>query len=253
MTTAEKLSAALDAAGIDAPARWFDETGSTNAEAFGWAASGAPEFTTVAAGHQTQGRGRLGRGWADAPGGALLASFVLRPALSPERTGLLSLLAGAAMAEAARQATGLDVACKWPNDLLLGASKAGGILAESSIGEGVLRYVVIGVGVNLEAPVGVPGAAGVGADVDPMALLGAFLRRFQAGYRDRGSAVGFADDVRARWRSVAATLGQDVEAVRADGLVIRGRAIDVDERGGLVIETSEGPAAVAFGAIAHLG
>ncbi len=115
-------------------------------------------------------------------------------------------------------------------------AKAGGVLAESAVGGEALTYVVVGIGVNLVAPEGVPGATGLGADVDPMALLSAFLRVFVGGYGDAGSGAGFADEVRARWRSVSGTLGRGVRVTQTDGRTIRGRAVDVDGWGGLVLE-----------------
>ncbi len=120
MLSVTDLERALADLGLEAPVRFDEVTGSTNATALGLAESGAPEWTLVAAGHQTAGRGRLGRTWTDRPGAALMFSFVVRPSLEPERGGLIPLLAGAAMAVAIRDVAGVNVRCKWPNDLLLG-------------------------------------------------------------------------------------------------------------------------------------
>ena len=75
-----------------------------------------------------------------------MTSLVLRPAMRPDRLGLLTLLAGAAWAEAATDATGVEVRCKWPNDLLVAGRKVGGVLAESSLQDDQVRWVVIGSG-----------------------------------------------------------------------------------------------------------
>jgi BirA family biotin operon repressor/biotin-[acetyl-CoA-carboxylase] ligase len=247
MLSTNELERALAAAGLDAPVRFDEVTGSTNATALELAEAGSPEWTLVAAAHQLAGRGRQGRTWVDRPGAALMFSFVLRPAaLDPEHSGLVPLLAGVAMADAIEQVAGLEVRCKWPNDLLLGGSKVGGILVESSVADGAVRYAVVGVGVNLEPPSGVVGAAGLG-DVDPVALLSAFLRRFQDGY-----AAPPADVVE-QWSAVSATLGRDVEALAVNGPSIRGRAVAVDGRGALVIETADGPVTVTSGEIEHVG
>jgi BirA family biotin operon repressor/biotin-[acetyl-CoA-carboxylase] ligase len=106
----DALARALAAAGLSAPVRWDDVTASTNATALALAADGCPTWTLVGAGHQTAGRGRHGRTWVDRPGAALMCSVVLRP-WEPERVGLVSLAAGAAIAEAASEASGLDVRC----------------------------------------------------------------------------------------------------------------------------------------------
>jgi BirA family biotin operon repressor/biotin-[acetyl-CoA-carboxylase] ligase len=247
MLSTTELERALAAAGLDAPVRFDEVTGSTNATALELAEAGTPEWTLVAAAHQSAGRGRQGRTWVDRPGGAMMFSFVLRPAaLDPEHSGLISLLVGVAMADAIEQVASVEVRCKWPNDLLLGGAKVGGILVESSVADGVVRYAVVGVGVNLEPPTGVEGAAGLGG-IDPAALLSAFLRRFHEGY------VALPADVVEQWCAVSATLGREVEAVHVDGPSILGRAVAVDGRGALVIETASGPVTVTSGEIEHLG
>ncbi|MGZ5289648.1 MAG: biotin--[acetyl-CoA-carboxylase] ligase [Actinomycetota bacterium] len=244
------LERALAAAGLRAPVRWEEVTGSTNATAYALAMDGAPEWTLVAAGHQTAGRGRLGRSWEDVEGRALLCSIVLRPSVPPEDAGLLTLLAGAAWVETAREVAGVDATAKWPNDLLVGDAKAGGVLAESRVVEGRLDVVILGSGINLEPPQLDGPATGLGADADPGDLLAGFLVRFRAGYEVEPHRL--SDEVRARWRVVAATLGRDVEAARTDGVPIRGRAVDIDARGGLVLDTRDGLAVVSFGEVLHL-
>ena len=125
------------------------ELDSTNAEALRLAAAGEPEGLVVVTDAQTSGRGRLGRAWWAEPGTSLLASWLLRPTLEPERLPLLSLVAGVAAARAASAAGGVEVRLKWPNDLLLDGRKLGGILSESD-GRGA---VVVGLGVNVRQDV----------------------------------------------------------------------------------------------------
>jgi BirA family biotin operon repressor/biotin-[acetyl-CoA-carboxylase] ligase len=246
------LERALSALGLHARVRWDEVTGSTNQVAGAMAAEGAPEWSIAAAGHQTAGRGRLDRTWEDRAGRALMCSLVLRPvALSPRDAGLLSLMAGVALAQACRSVSEAPVLCKWPNDLLLGGAKVGGVLAESRVVHDRLDVVVVGTGVNLEAPQGVEGAAGIGPEVDVEALLTAYLRRLVDLY-DPGNP-GFPDAVRAAWRGLSATLGKQVRATTASGSRVDGAAIDVDPRGGLIIETAEGPVTVAHGEVTHLG
>ncbi|MFM8944573.1 MAG: biotin--[acetyl-CoA-carboxylase] ligase [Actinomycetota bacterium] len=173
--TESSLATALAAAGLDAPVRAEGTVTSTQAIARDLAEAGAPAWTLVSAEHQTEGRGRHGRTWTDAPGG-LLVSTVLRPPVSAPRAGLVPLLAGAAMAEACEEATGVRVVCRWPNDLLVGERKVGGMIAESRIEGDAIAWIVLGVGVNVAAaPVEVDGAAARGGDA--AAILGAFLRR----------------------------------------------------------------------------
>jgi BirA family transcriptional regulator, biotin operon repressor / biotin---[acetyl-CoA-carboxylase] ligase len=246
--TATELERAAALAGLSASVHWQEVTGSTNADAVALALDGAPEWTLVGAGHQTAGRGRLGRTWLDRPGGSLMTSLVLRPLLHPDRLGLLTLLAGAAWAEAAIDVTGLEVRCKWPNDLVLDERKVGGLLAESSVEGDEVRWVVIGSGVNLADP-GVEGSAGLG-EVDPVPLLGGFLQRFAQGYAM--PAAAFDDAVVGRWSTISATLGRRVTAAAADGGRRRGTAVAIDRAGRLVVETDDGRVAVASDEIEHL-
>jgi len=250
MLTEPVLAEILARVGLQAPVRFDEVTGSTNATAAALASDGTPEWTLVAAGHQRAGRGRLDRTWVDRPGDALMFSLVLRPPLAPERAGLVSLLAGVAMAEAAGRLGDPDVACKWPNDLVIGERKVGGILAESAIERGELRHLVLGIGVNLgEPPEGVPKAGALGG-VRDRELLEGFLRAFRAGYRPADE--GFARTVLADYREASATLGCRVRATTVEGRAVEGVAVDVDERGGLVLETTSGPASVTFGDVEHL-
>ncbi len=244
------LERALAAAGLSAPVRADEVTGSTNQTALTLAAEGAPEWTLVAAGHQTTGRGRLGRSWEDLPGRAVLFSLVLRPSSLPlDVIGLLPLLAGASLASATREVAGLEVGCKWPNDILLDEAKVGGILVESRVAFTGVAYAVVGVGVNLEAPEGLEGAGGIG-EVDPVALLSRFLRTFREGYEAPPST--FARRVVEAYAERCLTIGREVEATRVDGERVRGRATSVATDGSLVLETAEGPALVAFGEVVHI-
>ncbi len=244
--TTEDLERALAQAGLEAPVRSDEVTGSTNTTALEMAAAGAPEWTLVSAGHQTAGRGRLGRQWLDRPGSTLMFSFVLRPRMSAESFGLLPLLAGVAMARAA----GPGVACKWPNDLMVADEKVGGILAESVLSDSRLDHVVIGIGVNLGRAPEVAGAAAL-RDAEATSLLGTFLSGFRASYRPGDPSFG--PSVMAAYREVSQTIGRDVQAVTVDGERILGRAIDVDECGSLLVELPGGSVrTVSSGEIAHL-
>jgi BirA family transcriptional regulator, biotin operon repressor / biotin---[acetyl-CoA-carboxylase] ligase len=122
---------------IGRPRLHLRETGSTNAVARDLAAAGAPHGTLVTARTQTAGRGRQGRAWVTPPGGALLASLVLRP---PDP--LLSLRGGLAVADLA----GGRARVKWPNDVLVDGRKIAGVLAEGRPQEG---WAVLGIGINL--------------------------------------------------------------------------------------------------------
>ena len=250
MLTRDDLLAALAAIHESAPVRADEVTGSTNATAAALAEDGAPEWTLVTAGHQTEGRGRLGRAWVDEPGKALILSVVLRPASAPSRAGILSLAAGAAMAEAIREVAGRPATCKWPNDLLVRDAKVGGVLLESSVEEERIRWVVVGLGVNLVPPTGVEGAGGIG-DVGTRALLIGFLERFHDLYE--GEERELPGRVKASWLTVSSTIGRVVEGTTASGDTVVGRAVGIDDFGGLLLSTDAGERRVAFGEVVHVG
>jgi BirA family biotin operon repressor/biotin-[acetyl-CoA-carboxylase] ligase len=244
------LTRALERIGRTAPVRFDEVTGSTQATALRLAAEGAPEWTLVAAGHQTQGRGRVERSWQDSPGRALLLSVVLRPAIPAEDGGLLSLLAGTALVHACREVADQRATCKWPNDVQVGGRKVAGILAEAVVADERFEYVVLGLGVNLGTPPAeVPGAGAVQAEAAP--LLDAFVSGFARSYEPEHPAFG--GSVVAAYREVCSTFGAAVRATTTGGDVVVGEALDVDERGSLVIATGRGRRAVRFGEVEHLG
>jgi BirA family biotin operon repressor/biotin-[acetyl-CoA-carboxylase] ligase len=246
----ERLAEAVRTAGISAPFRFEEVTDSTNARALAMARDGAPEWSIVAAAHQTAGRGRLGRTWLDEAGRSLLLSIVLRPDLSPALAGLLSLLAGAALADACREVGAVEAGCKWPNDVLVHDRKLAGILAEASVADGRIAFVVLGVGVNLAPPpVGISGATGL-EGVDAADLLRSFLVAFRAAYRP--AEPGFAADVVRLHRERSVTVGRRVRAQTVTGSVLEGDAVGLDDRGGLLVATATGVEVVGFGEVAHL-
>jgi BirA family biotin operon repressor/biotin-[acetyl-CoA-carboxylase] ligase len=127
----------------------YDRTESTNATAHALAKKGAPEGTVVLANTQTRGRGRMGRHWISPPDVNLYFSIILRPGGDPRRVGLWTLAAANAVAQAIEQTVGLPARLKWPNDLLIHHKKVAGLLLESVVQKGRIRYLVLGIGVNV--------------------------------------------------------------------------------------------------------
>jgi BirA family biotin operon repressor/biotin-[acetyl-CoA-carboxylase] ligase len=148
---------------------FYETIGSTNDVAVALATGSRPgeadadaqrtvEGLVVFADEQTAGRGRRGHAWFSPPGSGLYVSVVLAPGaarIDPGRaTMLLTLMAGVAVAEGIEAATGLRADLKWPNDLLAGGRKLGGILSESvrlgtPDGPGRMDTVVVGYGINI--------------------------------------------------------------------------------------------------------
>ena len=117
-----------------APIVRFSVVESTQTTAFELAAGGAADRTVVVANHQSAGRGRRGRTWADAPGTSLLVSILVRPRVAPVLLATFSIATGVAVAEALDRATGIAARLKWPNDVRVRGRKLAGILVESRIG-----------------------------------------------------------------------------------------------------------------------
>ncbi len=125
-------------------------TASTNSDALAAALGGAPHGSFYFADEQTAGRGRGDHAWHSAAGEGLYVSVLLRPELPAGRLSLLPLAAGLAAAAAIREVSGLNVDLRWPNDLLIGPRKAGGILVEArNDSENLLHAVVVGIGINV--------------------------------------------------------------------------------------------------------
>lgn len=124
---------------------------STNDVARDLARDGAAHGTAVVAEEQTGGRGTKGRFWHSPPGLGLYASFVLRfPDLGPASAfHFLPLAAGLAAVDAVREAAGIEVRLKWPNDLVRERLKLGGVLAESVSTGSAPGFAVVGVGINV--------------------------------------------------------------------------------------------------------
>src|SRR5581483_2965854 len=128
---------------------WRAEIDSTQRLARDLARAGAEEGTCVVAEAQSAGRGRLGRTWHSPPGTNLYCSVVLRPPLAPAAVPQLALVAGVAVAAAVAETTTLSAEIKWPNDVLVGGRKVAGILTELEAELERVRFVIVGIGVNL--------------------------------------------------------------------------------------------------------
>jgi BirA family transcriptional regulator, biotin operon repressor / biotin---[acetyl-CoA-carboxylase] ligase len=124
-------------------------TASTNTNALAAAREGAPHGSVFFADEQTAGRGRGDHNWQSAAGQGLYVSVILRPSIAVEHMPLIPLAAGLAAAQAIGIATALEVDLRWPNDLLIGDRKVGGILVESKTEAGVPAFAVVGIGINV--------------------------------------------------------------------------------------------------------
>lgn len=249
-TLPDDLAAALTRARaglgpFGADLHFYSSVGSTNDIAERLARAGACEGTTIVADEQTAGRGRRGRAWFSPPGAGLYVSVVLRPGTMPS-TVRCTLMAGVALAEALRATTSLPISIKWPNDLMIGSRKVGGILTEGSARDGSAQHVIVGFGLNLRMaayPLDLAArATSIEAElrrpVDRSAVLASALSALAAGVADlRASRF---DAILNRWRSLApGSVGAAVEWHGPRGLC-RGTTAGVDEDGALLVRVESG-------------
>jgi BirA family biotin operon repressor/biotin-[acetyl-CoA-carboxylase] ligase len=224
----------------------YEEIGSTSDRAKELAEEGAEHGEVVIAESQTAGRGRRGRTWVSPPRRNVHLSVVLRPDLPPARAPELTLVASVAVCDALRQA-GVAAGIKWPNDVLASGRKIAGILTELAADPDRVQWVVLGVGVNVNARAEdfPPELRGEATSVliergqaAPRALFAAALLTTLEDWIDRHAEEGFAP-VRDAWRARNVTLGREV-LVRADGRDVEGRAEDLDDTGALLVATPAG-------------
>src|ERR1035437_7048656 len=122
-------------------------TGSTTPAPLHAARNGAPHGSVYFADEQQAGRGRADHAWHSVAGEGLYLSVLLRPQIPSARLPLLPLAAGLASADAIHSLTGLTVDLRWPNDLLIGTRKAGGILVEAHTESHSVVFAVVGIGI----------------------------------------------------------------------------------------------------------
>ena len=225
----------------------FLETGSTNDAARQLAEQEAPEGTLVLAEKQTHGRGRLGRSWLSEPGAGVYASVLLRPLLKPRDAAVLTLVAAVAASEAIELACGLNADIKWPNDLLLSGRKCCGILSEMQAERDDIRYVIVGIGINVNHSVFpeelVHRATSLRIEgkqtYSRVAVLCEFLQRFELLYDDlqRGNRSA----VLQRWvdRSSFA-FGKQVTVDLGSGKKLDGQTAGLSELGNLKVKLPDG-------------
>jgi BirA family biotin operon repressor/biotin-[acetyl-CoA-carboxylase] ligase len=241
MVTAQELHDGLKSKVFGSKIYTFETIDSTNTCARVLAGCWAPEGTVVISEEQTAGRGRLGRTWIANPHENLTFSLVVRPGGTADNLNLLPLYVGVAIAEAVEKVTGLQVSCKWPNDLLVGGRKVAGILIEGSLKESVIDYVVIGIGVNVNQRIFPEGIAAkatslalqAGHDVDRVRLFQRILEALELNYH-RLNRKGFGDII-PLWVRHSNMVGSRV-SVSQNGTVMTGTVKGLSNHGELVLD-----------------
>jgi BirA family biotin operon repressor/biotin-[acetyl-CoA-carboxylase] ligase len=227
--------------------RVFEETTSTNDVIEKLARDGVKEGVVVFAESQTRGRGRLGRKWMSPAKRGLWFSVLLRPNLHPQETTRLTVASATALRRAIESQTGLKPEIKWPNDILIHGRKVAGILTELSGELDQVKYVILGIGVDVNLSQGDFPAelrklatslkAELGKPVSRPELAVAILRELDHDYARiaSGQFAAVADE----WEEHGTTIGQEV-IIRTGDRRVRGRAESLGEDGALLLRTEHG-------------
>ncbi|HEY1985919.1 MAG TPA: biotin--[acetyl-CoA-carboxylase] ligase [Terracidiphilus sp.] len=233
-------------------------TGSTNTDAVAAARDGGPHGAVFFADEQSAGRGRGNHQWHSAAGEGLYVSVLLRPPVPAAHLPLLPLVAGLAAAGAIGAASGLAVDLRWPNDLLLGPRKTGGILVEAQSERNLAAFAVVGIGINVHQRSFDPGLATpatsldleAGRRISRQALLIALLESLQR------EALGLLDE--AARNSVPMRVEQASSWLRGRRVEVHGPQActgfteGLDENGFLRVRTESGMVRVQTGGMRAL-
>ncbi|UCH31195.1 MAG: biotin--[acetyl-CoA-carboxylase] ligase [Candidatus Bathyarchaeota archaeon] len=224
----------------------YEDVSSTNKVAKQLARRNDGDKVVILAETQTKGKGRLGRRWFS-PKGGLWLSIILRPEIRVKEALRLTFIAALAVVETVKTMYGLKTEIKWPNDVLINGKKLCGILTEASVEHGIVKFVVIGLGINVNIglelfPKQLKSTVTsikheVGSEVKRAALLTNLLQNFEQNYTllQQGKWTVLLKE----WKSFATFLGKQVQVTNPDEIII-GKAWEVDTDGALVIKRDDG-------------
>jgi len=235
----------------------YYKIGSTNSEAMRSAAEGAPEGSVFLAEEQLAGRGRGAHTWHSARSAGVYCSVILRPAMPPSEALIFSLAAGlavrAAVAEIAPQ---LSVDLKWPNDALLSGKKFCGVLIEMNAEATRVRYLVVGVGINVNQQkfpaelreIATSLRIETGTEWSRVELTAALLKSLDREYRALVDDPGASASIMRRFEETSSSVrGKKVSVEENGGLT--GVSEGLDERGFLQVRTPNGLQTVVSGTV----
>jgi len=235
----------------------YYKIGSTNTEAMNSASAGAPEGSVFVAEEQTAGRGRGANQWDSAPSAGIYCSVVLRPALPPSESLILSLAAGLAVHAAVQQVDSrISPDLKWPNDLLLEGKKFCGILTEMNAEVTRVHHLVIGIGINVNQasfpvdlqPIATSLRLVSGREWSRVELCAALLKSLDREYSDLLHKPGAHESILKRFQErSSSSRGRQVRV--EENAELEGVTEGLDPRGFLQVRTSRGLRTVLSGTI----
>ena len=247
--------------GITKQIHHYYKIGSTNSEAMRSAAEGAPEGSVFLAEEQLAGRGRGAHTWHSARSVGIYCSVILRPVMPPSDALIFSLAAAlvvrAAVMEIAPQ---LRVDLKWPNDLLLSGKKFCGILAEMNAEATRVRYLAVGMGINVNQvkfpaelrEIATSLRIETGTEWSRVELCAALLKSLDREYRSLVEDTGAREAILRRFEESSSSVrgGKvSIEVGTEENGGLAGVTEGLDERGFLRVRTAHGLRTVVSGTI----
>jgi BirA family transcriptional regulator, biotin operon repressor / biotin---[acetyl-CoA-carboxylase] ligase len=234
----------------------FYRIGSTNTFAMGAAAEGASEGNVFLAEEQTAGRGRGSNSWQSPPSTGLYSSVILRPGLPPSEVLILSLAAGLAVHDAIRQVDSrVTPDLKWPNDVLIDGKKVCGILTEMNAEATRVRYIVVGIGINVNQagfPQGLPATSlrlETGSEWSRVELAVALLKSLDREYRQLLESADARESILRRFAANSSWVQGKEVRVEENGSGFEGKTDGLDARGFLRVRTPRGTQTVLSGTV----
>ena len=234
----------------------FYKIGSTNTSAMSAAAEGAPEGSVFLAEEQLAGRGRGSNSWESPRSTGIYCSVVLRPDLPPSEVLHLSLATGLAVQAAIQQVDSRVVAdLKWPNDLLIDGKKLCGILTEMNAEATRVRYIVVGIGLNVNQtnfPAELPAISlrqVTGSEWSRVEMLAALLKSLDREYRQLVEDRGARESILRRFTENSSWVKGKAVRIEETGSPLEGTTEGLDERGFLRLRTSRGMQTVLSGTV----
>lgn len=234
----------------------FYKIGSTNTAAMAAASEGAPEGTVFMAEEQTAGRGRGANAWQSPRSTGIYCSAILRPALPPSDVLVLSLAAGLAVHAAIQQVDArVSPDLKWPNDVLIDGKKVCGILAEMNAEATRVRYLVVGIGINVNQatfPKDLLATSlwlATGSEWSRVELAAALLKSLDREYRSLLENQDARKSILKRFSENSSWVRGKNVRVEENGAAFEGTTAGLDARGFLLVRTANGMQTVLSGTV----
>lgn len=250
---------------FDSHLHHFYKIGSTNTAAMAAAAAGAPEGSVFLAEEQTAGRGRGAHSWESERSAGIYCSVVLRPGLAPSEVLALALAAGLAVRAAIEQIDPrVQVDLKWPNDVLIASKKVCGILTEMNAEATRVRYIVVGIGINVNHAgfsqdlerEAISLCLATGSEWSRVELTVALLKSLEREYRLLIGRTGPENSQESASASILRRFAEQSSWVRGkqvrvelDETTIEGTTEGLDARGFLQVRTAQGLQTVLSGTV----